>query len=38
MTLCVGSLCDNRKTIVLVADRMFGVGFAEAELNIRKAT
>src|SRR6266849_8522219 len=38
MTLCVGALCDNRKTIVLVAERMFGVGFAEAELNIRKAT
>ena len=25
MTLCVGALCDNRKTIVLVADRMFQV-------------
>ena len=39
MTLCVGTLCDDRKTIVLVADRMFGIGgWAEAELNIRKAT
>lgn len=36
MTVCIAALCDNRKSILLVADRMIGLAIAEAELNIRK--
>ena len=36
MTVCIAALCDNRKSLLLVADRMIGLAIAEAELNIRK--
>jgi 20S proteasome alpha/beta subunit len=36
MTCCVAALCDRRKSIVLVADKMVGSGFSQAELKIKK--
>ena len=36
MTCCIAALCDNRKAIVLAADKMIGVGMIEAEPDIRK--
>ena len=36
MTLCIAALCENRKTLILMADKMLGVGFIEAELAIEK--
>lgn len=36
MTICIASLCEDAKTIVLVADRMLGLGFIEAEPEISK--
>jgi 20S proteasome alpha/beta subunit len=36
MTCCVAALCEQRKAIVLVADRMLGTGIAQAELRINK--
>ena len=36
MTLCIAALCEDRKTLILVADRMVGTGFIEAELSIEK--
>jgi len=36
MTLCIGALCEDRKTIILAADKMVGQGFIEAELEIEK--
>jgi hypothetical protein len=36
MTICIATLCDNRKSLVLVADKMLGTGFVQAELNIQK--
>ncbi len=36
MTCCVAAICDDGKTIILVADRMVGVGFIESEPDINK--
>jgi len=36
MTTCVAALCDARKTIVLVADRLVGYGFVQSEPEIAK--
>src|SRR5262249_54209119 len=36
MTCCVAALCDNRKSIVLVSDKMVGMGMIEAEPEISK--
>ena len=36
MTVCVATICDNGKTIILVSDRMIGPGFIESEPNINK--
>lgn len=36
MTVCVAAICDNGKTIILVADRMIGVGYIESEPEINK--
>jgi len=36
MTCCVAALCERRRTIILVADRMLGAGIAQAELRINK--
>ena len=36
MTTCVATVCDDGKAIVLVADKMVGVGFIESELEITK--
>ena len=38
MTVCIAALCENRKSIVLMADKMigFGGGYIEAELDIHK--
>lgn len=36
MTVCIAALCDNRKSLVLAADKMVGMRFVEAELNIQK--
>jgi hypothetical protein len=36
MTTCVAALCDARKTIVLVADRLVGYGFVQSEPEITK--
>jgi hypothetical protein len=37
MTVCVAALCDNRKTLILAADKMVGVGYIESDLDIEKA-
>ena len=36
MTLCIAALADDRKTIVMAADRMISVPFIESELEISK--
>lgn len=36
MTVCVATICDNGKTLILVADKMIGIGYIESELNITK--
>ena len=36
MTCCIAALCDDGKNIVLVADKMIGIGFIESEPNINK--
>src|SRR5438876_226946 len=36
MTCCIAALCEKRRAIVLVADRMLGAQFAQAELRISK--
>lgn len=36
MTLCIAALCENRKTLIIMADKMLGIGFIEAELAIEK--
>jgi 20S proteasome alpha/beta subunit len=36
MTVCVATICDDGKTIILVADRMIGIGFIESEPDIHK--
>jgi 20S proteasome alpha/beta subunit len=36
MTTCVAALCDERKSIILVADRMIGYGFVQSEPDIGK--
>ena len=37
MTVCVAALCDNRKTLILAADKMVGLGYIEADPDIEKA-
>jgi hypothetical protein len=32
MTTCVASICDEGNAIVLVADKMIGMGYVESEL------
>ena len=36
MTLCIAALADDRKTIVMAADRMVSTTFIESELEISK--
>lgn len=36
MTVCVAAICDNGKTLILVADKMIGIGFIESEPDINK--
>jgi len=36
MTCCVVAVCDDGKTIVMIADRMIGIGIIESEPNISK--
>lgn len=36
MTCCVAALCDDRKSIVLVSDKMVGMGIIESEPEISK--
>jgi hypothetical protein len=36
MTVCVATICDNGKSIILVADKMIGIGFIESEPDINK--
>lgn len=36
MTCCVAALCDDRKAIVLAADKMIGLGMIESEPSISK--
>jgi len=36
MTVCLAAICDDGKTLVLVADRMVGIGYIEAELKVSK--
>ena len=36
MTTCVAAICDDGNAIVLVADKMIGVGYVESELDITK--
>jgi 20S proteasome alpha/beta subunit len=36
MTTCVAVICDDGNVIVLVADKMIGIGFVESELEITK--
>ncbi len=36
MTCCVAALCDDRKAIVLAADKMIGFGMIESEPSISK--
>lgn len=36
MTNCVAAVCDDGKAIVLVADKMIGMGYVESELEITK--
>lgn len=36
MTCCVATICGDGKSLVLVADKMVGIGYAEAEPEIEK--
>jgi 20S proteasome alpha/beta subunit len=36
MTVCVAALCDKRKSLILVADKMVGIETIESELEIEK--
>jgi len=36
MTNCVATLCDNGSAILMVADKMIGMGYVESELEITK--
>jgi 20S proteasome alpha/beta subunit len=36
MTVCVAALCDDRKGIVIAADKMIGLGTIESEADIHK--
>jgi hypothetical protein len=36
MTVCVAAVCDDGKSIILVADKMIGIGFIESEPDIHK--
>jgi len=36
MTCCIAALCDERESIILVADRMVGTGMIEGEPDIKK--
>lgn len=36
MTTCVAAICEDGNAIVLVADKMIGVGYIESELEITK--
>lgn len=36
MTCCVAALCSDGKVLILVADKMVGIGFVEAESEIKK--
>lgn len=36
MTVCVAAMCDDRKAIVLAADKMVGFGAIESEADIHK--
>jgi 20S proteasome alpha/beta subunit len=36
MTTCVAAICDDGNAIVLVADKMIGMGYVESELEITK--
>jgi 20S proteasome alpha/beta subunit len=36
MTCCIAAVCDDGKNIVLVADKMIGIGFIESEPDINK--
>lgn len=36
MTCCVAAVCDNGKSIVLVADKLIGFQFVEAQPDIKK--
>jgi hypothetical protein len=36
MTCCIAALCDNGKTLILIADRMIGTWAIESELEISK--
>src|ERR1700683_2841875 len=36
VTVCVAALCEDSKTIVMVADKMIGFGYAESEPDIDK--
>jgi hypothetical protein len=36
MTCCVAALCDDRKTLILIADKMIGNWTIQSELNISK--
>ena len=36
MTVCVAAICRDGKSLVLISDRMMGVGYAEGEPEIKK--
>jgi len=36
MTTCIAAVCDDGNTIVLVADKMIGVGYVESEMEVTK--
>jgi hypothetical protein len=36
MTVCVGMLCDNAKAIVLVSDKLSGIGYIQTEPETKK--
>src|SRR5271166_2593196 len=36
MTVCIAAMCQDRKAIVLAADKMIGVGYIESEPDIEK--
>jgi hypothetical protein len=36
MTICIATLCDDRKTIIVAADKMVGMGAIQRELAIKK--